>query len=294
MLLCCDRSSLTLCDPMECSLPGSSVLGIFQVRVLEWVAISSSRGSSQSRDWTCISCIADRFFTTEALGKPLKIMLSLNFLRSLETCSISLAIFLLLWILKKLSLCNLWNEDTWPRPVKTHGQEEEPGRTVQPQTVAQLKSGADPGCSAPLAHRPHFLLPGCVSVTSSSLSSPALWAHRWPIFGVRVQQKCLQGSTHFTSLKRPLVHRHTWVWVLSLFISWVVSMLILPVLSPEFHHSAWSHIHSWTIMYWAPSVGPGPAHRAEHITASKMGKVPALIGFALPAGRETLSTFLSI
>lgn len=88
-----------------------------------------------------------------------------------------------------------------------------------------------------------------------SLSSPALWAHRWPVLGVRVQQECLQGSTHFTPLKRPLVHRHTWVWVLSIFISWLISMLILPVLSPEFHHSAWSRIHSWTIMYWAPSVG---------------------------------------
>ena len=41
---------LTLCDPMGCSLPGSSVHGIFQARVLEWVAISFSRGSSQTRD----------------------------------------------------------------------------------------------------------------------------------------------------------------------------------------------------------------------------------------------------
>ena len=38
--------SLTLCDPMDCNLPGSSVYGILQVRVLEWVAVSSSRGSS--------------------------------------------------------------------------------------------------------------------------------------------------------------------------------------------------------------------------------------------------------
>ena len=41
---------LTLCDPMDCSLPGSSVHGISQARILEWVAISSSRGSSQPRD----------------------------------------------------------------------------------------------------------------------------------------------------------------------------------------------------------------------------------------------------
>ena len=40
---------LTLCDPMDCSLPGSSIHGIFQARILEWIAISFSRGSSQPR-----------------------------------------------------------------------------------------------------------------------------------------------------------------------------------------------------------------------------------------------------
>ena len=55
-----------LCDPMDCSLPGSSVHGITQTRILEWVAISSSRESSQPRDRTCISlisCITGGFFT---------------------------------------------------------------------------------------------------------------------------------------------------------------------------------------------------------------------------------------
>ena len=42
---------------MDCSPPGSSVHGILQVRILEWVAISFSRGSSQPRDWTSVSCI---------------------------------------------------------------------------------------------------------------------------------------------------------------------------------------------------------------------------------------------
>ena len=46
-----------LCDPMNCSTADSSVHGILQARILEWVAISSSRGSSQPRDGTCISCI---------------------------------------------------------------------------------------------------------------------------------------------------------------------------------------------------------------------------------------------
>ena len=63
----------TLCDPMECSLPSSFVHGVLQARIPEWVAKPSSRGSSRSRDRTCISwgfCIAGRFFTTELPGKP--------------------------------------------------------------------------------------------------------------------------------------------------------------------------------------------------------------------------------
>ena len=60
------QSCPTLCDPMDYSLPGSSVRGIFQARVLEWIAISFSRGSSQPRDWTQVSCIAGKCFTVWA------------------------------------------------------------------------------------------------------------------------------------------------------------------------------------------------------------------------------------
>ena len=56
------QSCPTLCDPMGYSLSGSSVHEIFQARVLEWVAISFSRGSSQSRDLNRVSCIAGRGF----------------------------------------------------------------------------------------------------------------------------------------------------------------------------------------------------------------------------------------
>ena len=55
------KSCQTLCDPLDCSLPGSSVHGILQARILEWVAISFSRGSSGPRDGTWISCIVGRF-----------------------------------------------------------------------------------------------------------------------------------------------------------------------------------------------------------------------------------------
>ena len=57
------QSCLTLCDPLYCSLPGSSVPGISQARILEWSAMPSSRGSSQPRDQTRVSCLASRFFT---------------------------------------------------------------------------------------------------------------------------------------------------------------------------------------------------------------------------------------
>ena len=65
------QSWLTLCNPMDYSPPGCSVHGILQVRILEWAAISSSRGSSWPRDWTWISCISRWFFTTESLWEPI-------------------------------------------------------------------------------------------------------------------------------------------------------------------------------------------------------------------------------
>ena len=63
----------TLCNPMDCCMPGCSVHGILLARILEWVAMPFSRGSSWPRDWTwvsCSSCIADRFFTMSHWGSP--------------------------------------------------------------------------------------------------------------------------------------------------------------------------------------------------------------------------------
>ena len=60
---------------MDCSLPGFSVHGIFQARVLEWAAISFSKGSSQSRDRTWVSCIVDRrFYSLSHQGSLVKAM----------------------------------------------------------------------------------------------------------------------------------------------------------------------------------------------------------------------------
>ena len=68
------QSCPTLCDPMDCSPPGFSVHGILQPRILEWVAMLSSRGSFQPRGRTPISCvsgIAGGFFSVEPLAKHL-------------------------------------------------------------------------------------------------------------------------------------------------------------------------------------------------------------------------------
>ena len=65
------KPCLTLCDPMDCSPPGSSVHGVLHARILEWVAIPFSRGPSRPRDRThvsWVSCLADGFFTTEPQG----------------------------------------------------------------------------------------------------------------------------------------------------------------------------------------------------------------------------------
>ena len=67
------HSCLILCNPIDYNLPGSSAHGIIQARILEGVAIVSSRGSSWPRDpahVSCISCIAGEFFMVSHLGRP--------------------------------------------------------------------------------------------------------------------------------------------------------------------------------------------------------------------------------
>ena len=66
-----------LCSYKDYRPPSSSAHGIFPAKILEWVTISFSRGSSWPRDWKCISCLAGRFFTTEPPGKTERLLLSL-------------------------------------------------------------------------------------------------------------------------------------------------------------------------------------------------------------------------
>ena len=64
------QSCPTLCNPMDCSPPGSSIHGIFWARILEWGAISLSGESSWPRDWTRVSCIAGRLYRLSHQGIP--------------------------------------------------------------------------------------------------------------------------------------------------------------------------------------------------------------------------------
>ena len=91
------QSCLTLCDPKDCSPPGSSVHGVLQARVLEWFAFSFSKGPSRLRDQTqvsCVSCIAGRFFTDWANREALVKALSCSFymcekIKAKEICDLA-------------------------------------------------------------------------------------------------------------------------------------------------------------------------------------------------------------
>ena len=74
----CVQSCLTLCDPMDCSPPSSSIHGTFQARILEWVAISSSRGPSDPGIKPTTPALVGQCFTTEPPGKLNIILLDDN------------------------------------------------------------------------------------------------------------------------------------------------------------------------------------------------------------------------
>ena len=93
------QSCPTLCDPMGYSQPGSSVRGILQARILEWVAIPFCRGSLWPRYQTCISYIAGRFFTVWATR---------------EACVISCYLFVCLFGFKQGFSCGMWDLVPWP------------------------------------------------------------------------------------------------------------------------------------------------------------------------------------
>ena len=116
------------CNPMTCSPPGSSVHGISQARILEWVAISFSRASPWLMDWTLVSCLAGRFFTTVLPQKPWRdISWSelrwLRFARQREgryACrDVPLGISLSLWLDTSLCLYRVIQKKTNQRKTET-------------------------------------------------------------------------------------------------------------------------------------------------------------------------------
>ena len=93
--------------PHDCSLPGSSTHGISQARVLEWVAISFSRGSSQPRDRTRVSCIAGRRFTIWTTREAVKIW-SYPYNLNMELGLFQFVYFFSLWVVVAFSSCGAW------------------------------------------------------------------------------------------------------------------------------------------------------------------------------------------
>ena len=99
------QSCPTLCNPMDCTLPGSSVHGILQARILEWAAISFSKGPYWPRDWTLVSLIADRFFTIWATREAHHMLISW--------------VFCLFWLFLVQHSISLYSQN-WIRSFKPH------------------------------------------------------------------------------------------------------------------------------------------------------------------------------
>ena len=115
----CTQSFLTVCNPMDCSLPGLSVYWIFQTRILEWVTISSSRKSSLPRDQTQVSCISCSsrwiLYHCATLEAHLFFVISSNEKYSnCETVIFSICIFMLCYICQDP---RIWVTETSPRLI---------------------------------------------------------------------------------------------------------------------------------------------------------------------------------
>ena len=121
------QSYPSLCDPMDCSPPGSSVHGILQARILEWIAIPLSMGSSWSRDWTWVSCIAGWFFTDWATREeyiclrigafiPFKFKCPLTFKMIIDRYVLTAILLIVPWLFLKFSVSSLFSSLVIWRP----------------------------------------------------------------------------------------------------------------------------------------------------------------------------------
>ena len=146
----------TLCDPMNCSLPGFSVHGIFQARILEWVAISYSMGSSQPRDWnpvSCVSCTGRWFITT--VSRAAQNLLTTNLVENQRSFYLDA---LLSWIRTQAEAWKL---------------------RVLPENVSKTDSSKNSEIFFPI----HALCPLIESCLNSCLCNEVQYSHAWNNFG---------------------------------------------------------------------------------------------------------------
>ena len=108
------QSCPTLCNPMDHSPPGSSVHGILKVRILEWVAIPFSRGSSWPRDQAWVSCLAGRFFTLWATREALTALVALDHIIDCSKYSYNRYSPISVWLAQGITACHGRNWDLNP------------------------------------------------------------------------------------------------------------------------------------------------------------------------------------
>ena len=174
------QSCLTLCDPLDCSLPVSSVHGILQARTLEWVAVPFSRGSSQPRDRTQISRVAGGFFTAERIlyqlsyeGSPL----------SLFDCSFRHLCPLFLFCALVTIRSGTWplTGETWTPVASASACRCHP--RCQPSNRA-----SETGEEAEVSHRPSVKLSG--GFIHFSVVWPVSFSFSFPFYWSRVGLQC--------------------------------------------------------------------------------------------------------
>ena len=142
------QSCLTLCNPIDCSLPGSSVHGIFQVIVLKWIAISFSRGSSQPSARTRVSRIVDRSFTIWATREKHFPKKNLHRKKCHGHCFVVYCwcdpLQLSWWNHYIWEVCsaNQWDAQKTAKPVASPGQQKEPNSFPWQCLTAHLTTNA--------------------------------------------------------------------------------------------------------------------------------------------------------
>ena len=137
---CVVLSHVRLCDPMDCSLPDSSFHGILWARILEWVTMPSSRGSSWPTDWTCVSWIAGRFLLSH-WGSPVCIWACIWLYSRASTHQYSIKI----WFLYHFNSVG-WNFILYPFFCASHGTAAAAAKLLQScPTLCDPIDGSPPG-----------------------------------------------------------------------------------------------------------------------------------------------------